>query len=623
MNKLLFMLPLVLALLVSVNADAKKKKYPNGDYYEGEWKKGQPNGIGKMVYANGDVYEGSWVFGKIEGEGKMKYKDGKSYTGSWTNGEPNGNGIMTFNDGKTYEGKWTEGKILSGRFTDKQGYVFEGTFEDGVYFKQGRLSYPNGDFYNGEWKNNEFVNGQCKLNTKSLQYEGEIKNGTFLSGKFKGEIKGNFFEGNWKNGDFIGHCILYNCNEQIRKFDGNSRVGGSFRGTLEYKNGAVYSGLLDENMRKHGQGTLKQDSLTFDGIWRNDTLLYGNGNLKRSAFTTYNLKVEKTGNESRTITISLGGNTIMTKSALSMDMSGDKLVNMLTDMVLLKEREISTTLYKKHLAGKYFFLKIPLDKYLADVFKMPIVGAEFRRMIDKSMVLVIGIAPISENKLLFIQHPQLREAESYDRGYLIQQTGFMKNMSDVGIYNYTLENGNLRFKSVADFAGGNYQINNDGSLRDIDFKISLPAYSLDQFNGLLERSIRKNLTAVQKEAKDHSLSENHFMTNRELQEKYKTSQPDRAPSFPGGKNAMMQFLRSNLQYPSICQANGIQGTVVLQFTVTRDGELKDIKVVREINPYLEKEAIRVIKLMPKWEPAISGGQYVDDVYTMPVSFKLG
>ena len=393
--------------------------------------------------------------------------------------------------------------------------------------------------------------------------------------------------------------------------------------TLEYKNGAVYSGLLDENMRKHGQGTLKQDSLTFDGIWRNDTLLYGNGNLKRSAFTTYNLKVEKTGNESRTITISLGGNTIMTKSALSMDMSGDKLVNMLTDMVLLKEREISTTLYKKHLAGKYFFLKIPLDKYLADVFKMPIVGAEFRRMIDKSMVLVIGIAPISENKLLFIQHPQLREAESYDRGYLIQQTGFMKNMSDVGIYNYTLENGNLRFKSVADFAGGNYQINNDGSLRDIDFKISLPAYSLDQFNGLLERSIRKNLTAVQKEAKDHSLSENHFMTNRELQEKYKTSQPDRAPSFPGGKNAMMQFLRSNLQYPSICQANGIQGTVVLQFTVTRDGELKDIKVVREINPYLEKEAIRVIKLMPKWEPAISGGQYVDDVYTMPVSFKLG
>ena len=74
MNKIIFILPLLLALLVSVNADAKKKKYPNGDYYEGKMKKDQPNGFGKMYYANGDFYEGEWVNGVINGKGRLVVK---------------------------------------------------------------------------------------------------------------------------------------------------------------------------------------------------------------------------------------------------------------------------------------------------------------------------------------------------------------------------------------------------------------------------------------------------------------------------------------------------------------------------------------------------------------------
>ena len=65
MQKILFLLPLILALLVSGTVEAKKKKYPNGDYYEGEWKKGQPDGFGKMIYANGNVYEGNWENGLV------------------------------------------------------------------------------------------------------------------------------------------------------------------------------------------------------------------------------------------------------------------------------------------------------------------------------------------------------------------------------------------------------------------------------------------------------------------------------------------------------------------------------------------------------------------------------
>lgn len=72
MRKILFLLPLILALLVSGTVEAKKKKYPNGDYYEGEMKKGVPHGFGKMTYVNGNTYEGAWKDGKY-GFGKMTY----------------------------------------------------------------------------------------------------------------------------------------------------------------------------------------------------------------------------------------------------------------------------------------------------------------------------------------------------------------------------------------------------------------------------------------------------------------------------------------------------------------------------------------------------------------------
>ena len=95
MQKILFLLPLILALLVSGTVEAKKKKYPNGDYYEGEWKKGQPDGFGKMIYANGNVYEGNWENGLPNGEGKMTYKGGGIYEGNWYLGIISGHGKMT------------------------------------------------------------------------------------------------------------------------------------------------------------------------------------------------------------------------------------------------------------------------------------------------------------------------------------------------------------------------------------------------------------------------------------------------------------------------------------------------------------------------------------------------
>lgn len=95
------------------------------------------------------------------------------------------------------------------------------------------------------------------------------------------------------------------------------------------------------------------------------------------------------------------------------------------------------------------------------------------------------------------------------------------------------------------------------------------------------------------------------------------------PEFPGGTQAMYKYIGENLKYPVIAQENGIQGRVVCQFTVNKDGSLVDIEVVRSAgDPSLDKEAVRVIKSMPKWKPGKQRNQPVRVKFTLPVNFKL-
>ncbi|MBQ3998348.1 MAG: energy transducer TonB [Paludibacteraceae bacterium] len=95
------------------------------------------------------------------------------------------------------------------------------------------------------------------------------------------------------------------------------------------------------------------------------------------------------------------------------------------------------------------------------------------------------------------------------------------------------------------------------------------------------------------------------------------------PEFPGGQQALFKYLSDNIKYPVIAQENGIQGRVICQFTVNKDGSIVDIEVVRSGgDPSLDKEAVRVIKSMPKWKPGKQRGKPVRVKYTVPVSFKL-
>jgi len=97
---------------------------------------------------------------------------------------------------------------------------------------------------------------------------------------------------------------------------------------------------------------------------------------------------------------------------------------------------------------------------------------------------------------------------------------------------------------------------------------------------------------------------------------------EQEPKFPGGEEAMMKFIQSNIEYPQISVDNGEQGIVYVQFIVYKDGHIDGIKIIRGATKNLNIEAMRVIGLMPNWEPGEQKGKKVNVRYTLPIHFRL-
>lgn len=94
------------------------------------------------------------------------------------------------------------------------------------------------------------------------------------------------------------------------------------------------------------------------------------------------------------------------------------------------------------------------------------------------------------------------------------------------------------------------------------------------------------------------------------------------PEFSGGTSAMTEYIRKNLRYPPKEIETAIQGRVILKFIVTKEGEIKNIRVIRGISEDIDKESIRLVEGMPLWKPGKQNGEFVDVYYTIPITFKL-
>ncbi|PCI93422.1 MAG: energy transducer TonB [Flavobacteriales bacterium] len=97
---------------------------------------------------------------------------------------------------------------------------------------------------------------------------------------------------------------------------------------------------------------------------------------------------------------------------------------------------------------------------------------------------------------------------------------------------------------------------------------------------------------------------------------------ERMPEFPGGNKAMFEFLGNNIEYPPKAKAKNIQGKVYVNFTISKDGTIRDVKVLRKAHKLLDAEAVRVIKIMPDWIPGMQRGEMVSVSYNLPINFSL-
>ncbi len=103
---------------------------------------------------------------------------------------------------------------------------------------------------------------------------------------------------------------------------------------------------------------------------------------------------------------------------------------------------------------------------------------------------------------------------------------------------------------------------------------------------------------------------------------YNVATVEQQPEFPGGVQAMYKWLSEHINYPAVAAEEGISGRVIIEFVVSKTGAIENVKIARGRHPALDKEALRVVKAMPNWNPGRNNGVAVKVTYTLPVQFKL-
>ena len=97
---------------------------------------------------------------------------------------------------------------------------------------------------------------------------------------------------------------------------------------------------------------------------------------------------------------------------------------------------------------------------------------------------------------------------------------------------------------------------------------------------------------------------------------------EKMPEFPGGKQRLLNWVMKNIQYPAEARRKGVQGRVVITFVINKNGKAVEPVIVQSVDPLLDKEAIRLVNSMPKWEPGEEKGEPVRVKFTMPINFRL-
>lgn len=206
----------------------------------------------------------------------------------------------------------------------------------------------------------------------------------------------------------------------------------------------------------------------------------------------------------------------------------------------------------------------------------------------------------------------------YENGK-VKSEEIYKNGVKAGICKYYYENGKLQYEECYDGYGqkeGTYRTYyKNGQLE------SSYTYKDGQKHGIFKEFLEDGKLRNEGKYENGELS----ITDEEIEERRKSNtyaELDQKPQFKGGEGAMLRFIGANLKYPTVAVDNNLQGTVTVRFVVSNTGDIKNVEVVKGFHILCEKEAVRVVKMMPKWIPAKYKGQNVSVYYSLPIKFRL-
>ncbi len=136
----------------------------------------------------------------------------------------------------------------------------------------------------------------------------------------------------------------------------------------------------------------------------------------------------------------------------------------------------------------------------------------------------------------------------------------------------------------------------------------------------LRQKMKEKATIDQKTQNDVDKT---TVANEAIEPDNKLVKVEQMPTFPGGDAELLKWLSKNIRYPAVAEENGVQGRVILRYVVGADGSINNVSIIRSVDPSLDKEAMRVVKAMPNWNPGIVDGKPVPVWFTLPVTFQLG
>lgn len=121
---------------------------------------------------------------------------------------------------------------------------------------------------------------------------------------------------------------------------------------------------------------------------------------------------------------------------------------------------------------------------------------------------------------------------------------------------------------------------------------------------------------------EHGVDVADLEQNKVIVEEKPFTTVEQMPQFPGGDEELMKFILGNLNYPTVAKEVGVEGRVIIRFVVSRTGDVQNVEVLRGLDPSCDKEAVRVVKMMPKWIPEKQNGRTVPVFFTIPIVYKL-